>query len=333
MRVPSQIITRALVPVAGVLLAAGPARAATQYYDNVVIVLDASGSMRAEMPGGKIKMAAAKQALKTVLSKVPPTTHVGLLVLPKGGWVYPLGPRDNQKLAKAISKIKPRGKTPLAEHMKMAADRLLEERTRQFGYGGYRLLVVTDGEHTGGEGLIERHTPDIVQRGIVLDVIGVAMESEHALAQYAHSYRRADDPKSLRRAITEVFAEISAKEDGVAGGEIFALLEGLEPEVATQMIEAFSVMANHPIGEAAPSPEPVKPPPAPSTQPKAPVKPVPASPPPAAEPTPSCGSCQVARSRSQVPSPATLLAACVAAWFLARSRRRGGHATDSRGVR
>ena len=77
--------------------------------------------------------------------------------------------------------------------MKQGADALLDARKKQFGYGTYRLLVVTDGE-TDDAGLVDGYTPDIISRGITIDAIGVEMQSQHTLATMVHSYRSADDP-------------------------------------------------------------------------------------------------------------------------------------------
>ncbi len=240
---------------------ASPANAAEDVHDSVVIVLDASGSMNEGMAGmfqgGPRKMEAAKAALKTVLHQVPASTHIGLLVFPNDSssrWTYPLGPRDDARLIAAIDQIREGGGTPLGEYTKLGADRLLEERARQFGYGSYRLLVVTDGEATDGN-LIDRVAPESKQRGLTLDVIGVAMPGNHALAKYAHTYRRADDPKSLESAVREVFAEVASGGDDAAGAEAYAALEGLDPGVAQGMIDAFAKTGNHPIGERPPEPK------------------------------------------------------------------------------
>ena len=85
--------------------------------------------------------------------------------------------------------------------MKRGADALLKAREKQFGYGTYRLLIVTDGE-AGDPRLVESFTPDIISRGITIDVIGVEMPSRHTLATRVHSYRNANDPESLRQAIS-----------------------------------------------------------------------------------------------------------------------------------
>lgn len=225
---------------------------AQEFSDNVVIVLDASGSMRDVLAGTSMrKMDAAKKALKSVLSKVPESTQLGLLVFSAAGlkdhWVYPLGARDDEALTKAIDRIEPSGDTPLGKYIKIGADRLLEARAKQFGYGSYRLLVVTDGE-AQDRPLVDRFTPDVMSRGITMDVIGVGMSQDHTLATRVHSYRRANDPEALSRAVTEVFAEMGGNASDVAVAESFELIQPLPNEVAASMIQALSLSGNHPIG-------------------------------------------------------------------------------------
>src|SRR5688572_14682498 len=142
---------RSAVLAAGLMLSAFWPRQsvrAQEAHDNVVIVLDASGSMNGALPGSKLnKMAAAKVALKEVLKKIPQSTRLGLLVFSarnlQDDWVYPLGPRNDAELFKAIDLPLPGRGTPLGQYIKIGADRLLEERAKQFGYGTFRLLVVT----------------------------------------------------------------------------------------------------------------------------------------------------------------------------------------------
>ena len=248
-------LARKLVFVGLALLAlataSAPARA-QELHDHVVIVLDASGSMKDTLAGTRLsKMAAARNALKAVLQKVPPSTHIGLLVFSaanlKDEWIYPLGPRDDAVLMPAIDRIEASGGTPLGQFIKKGADRLLQERAGQYGYGTYRMLLVTDGEAQDQE-LVERYTPDVISRGITLDVIGVGMKQDHTLARKTHSYRRANDPAALNRAIAEVFAEIAGSGTDVAQAEAFEALAPIPGELASTMIQALSSSGNHPIG-------------------------------------------------------------------------------------
>jgi hypothetical protein len=243
------------------LWAAPLGQAQVQVTDNVVVVVDASGSMGAPM-GGSTRMSVAKNALKQVLDQIPDTTHVGILVFPRGDWVYPLGPRKESMLAGAIDSIQSGGGTPLGDYMKRGADALLEARKKQFGYGTYRLLVVTDGE-AGDARQVEAYTPDIISRGITIDCIGVEMASRHTLATKVHSYRNANDPESLKQAISEVFAEVASGDAGPGGENAFELITDLPEATASAMLQSLSTSGNQPIGEGpvmrsveSPSPSP-----------------------------------------------------------------------------
>jgi uncharacterized protein YegL len=221
--------------------------------DNVVVILDASGSMKERMTGTRVvKMDAAKAALKEVLKLVPETTNIGLLVFSgrnvPNEWVYPLGPRDDAKLVKAIDLPVPAGKTPLGAYIKKGADRLLEERAERFGYGTYRLLIVTDGE-AQDQHLVSKYTPEVVARGITVDVIGVGMKRAHTLATKVHSYRSANDPTALKAAVAEVFAEVGGTGSDAASEEAFEILASIPDGIAEVMIEALTASGNHPIGE------------------------------------------------------------------------------------
>lgn len=128
--------------------------------------------------------------------------------------------------------------------MKEAADELLKLRAKDV-YGDYRLLVVTDGE-AGDQDVLNLILPDIMSRGLLVNVIGVDMESEHSLATYVHDYRRADDPQALEEAITSALAE-SDTADVVAGESDFELLEGLPVEIAPTVLSALTTASNSPI--------------------------------------------------------------------------------------
>jgi hypothetical protein len=109
------------------------------------------------------------------------------------------------------------------------------------------LLIVTDGEATDAE-KVEAYLPDILSRGITVDVIGVDMLDDHSLATKVHSYRRADDPASLTRALQETFAESSGVPDD-AGASDFEQLAPIPNEVAAAALAALTASGNHPIGE------------------------------------------------------------------------------------
>lgn len=217
---------------------------------NVVVVLDDSGSMDARMrtaTGRVRRIDAAKKALTNVLSQLPPETRVGVLALNTrvdgSHWVVPFGPADPKRWQANIQQIRAKGGTPLGEFLKRGADQLLEARGRQV-YGTYRLLVVTDGEANDSH-LVDAYLPDILSRGLVTDVIGVDMQSDHSLATRVHQYRRADDDASLQQAISEVFAETSP--DDQLAAQDFELLAALPDEMAAEALQALVQRGNAPI--------------------------------------------------------------------------------------
>ncbi|MEM7166946.1 MAG: vWA domain-containing protein [Planctomycetota bacterium] len=221
--------------------------------NNIVVVLDASGSMSDRMRNSEPKMAVAKEALNAVMRTVPATTNVGLLCFGAGrrkgnDWLYPLGPVDANKIQQVVNAVRPGGNTPLGAFMKKGVDRLLQQREEQHGYGSYRLLVVTDGQASDAD-LVNKYLPDILGRGVTVDVIGVSMPGKHALATRVHSYRSADDPTTLRSALQEVFAEVGSDPSGGGQEEAFELLRGLPDDLAPQVISALVSPDNRPVGQ------------------------------------------------------------------------------------
>ena len=222
---------------------------------NVVVVLDDSSSMNIRMRSdlSTSKMEAAKQALLGVVQTLPPEAKVGIVLLngrwKPDEWAYPLAPVDTPKLKQAVQQIRAHGATPLGACTKAGADALLALRAKDY-YGSYRLLIVTDGEATDRT-LLERYLPDILSRGLWVDVIGVDMAADHSLATKVHTYRRADDPEALEKAIADVFAE-STGDRGDADESDFELIAALPDEVASAALEALAQSGNQPIGQKPP---------------------------------------------------------------------------------
>jgi hypothetical protein len=267
-RIPSFLFCAALA------MSAVKSSADDTFHNNVVIVLDASGSMKSRLTGTTMdRMTGAKAAIKAVLGQVPQSTHIGLLVFSAKGikdpWVFPLGPRNDSDLIRRLDGIEAFGNTPLGVYMKQGADRLLAERARQFGYGTFRLLVVTDGE-ADDRPIVERHTPELQARGITLDVIGVGMSQDHTLAKKVHSYRRANDPAALNRAVSEVFAEVSARTDDKTAKATFEIIA---------MIQALSSAGTQPLGVRPSAPSSQSAPVSSPTVPNAQAAPAAAAPP------------------------------------------------------
>ena len=240
---------------------------------SVVIVLDGSGSMDEEMQGGT-KMDVAKNALISVLSKVPAGTNLGILCFSgnTSGWIYPIQPLNNAAAADAIKQVQAGGGTPLGAYMTAATDALVQMRKDKH-YGIFRVLVATDGDATDNlQGALEG--PDgILSKGITIHAIGVNMSEGHYLAKKVR-YSDARDPNSFMQAISAVFAETNTS----TAEDDFDLIAGLDDSVAGESLKALSAVDNAPVGQHEVPPPPPQAQPAPASAP-APQAQMPTTPP------------------------------------------------------
>lgn len=126
---------------------------------NVAVLIDASGSMKADVSGGN-KMALAKSSIKQFSESLPENVNVSLSVFGHKGTgsdqdkklscesietVYPLKAYDQKEFAEALNKFNASGWTPLASAIQQAEKELKaasEEQTKTFMY------VVSDGIET-----------------------------------------------------------------------------------------------------------------------------------------------------------------------------------------
>ena len=125
------------------------AATSAQAADQTIIVLDASGSMWGQIEG-TAKMDIARETLDTVLSSVPAENALGLMVYghrEKGSCTdielaVPPAPGTAEAISKFVKSINPKGKTPLSESVKQAAEALkyTEEKAT--------VILVTDGLET-----------------------------------------------------------------------------------------------------------------------------------------------------------------------------------------
>ena len=117
----------------------------------VMIVLDASGSMRAQMQG-RTRMDIAKDTLSTVLSEIPPEVDIGLIAYghrERGSCtdietIVGVGPA-RQTVPQILSRgraLRPLGKTPLTQAVRLAAEELKYTEDKA------TVILITDGIET-----------------------------------------------------------------------------------------------------------------------------------------------------------------------------------------
>ncbi|OYD06322.1 vWA domain-containing protein [Paludifilum halophilum] len=128
---------------------------------NVSILLDASGSMEAQVNGGQ-KMDVAKEAVETFVSNFPKEANVSLIVYGHKGSnseedkqlscskieeIYPLSTYDESTFSKAIKQVDATGWTPLADAIKKSGETLKDNSDKNSKNVVY---IVSDGLETCG---------------------------------------------------------------------------------------------------------------------------------------------------------------------------------------
>jgi Ca-activated chloride channel family protein len=120
-----------------------------QANENVMLVLDVSGSMWGQI-NGVAKIEIARDALKSLVENWSDDREVGLVAYghrEKGSCsdievVMPVGPLDAASMNATVAALQPKGKTPLSAAVKMAAEALKYTEDRS------TVILISDGKET-----------------------------------------------------------------------------------------------------------------------------------------------------------------------------------------
>lgn len=178
---------------------------------NYYVVLDASGSMNEKgCSGEQKKIDAARVALNAFADSLAADANLGLQVFDARGvreWL-PLATGNRPQFKAVLANVRAGGGTPLHSAITHGYSRLMAQGAKQFGYGEYHLVVVTDGEASEGQDPRGAVKVLLERSPVVLHTIGFCVGSTHSLNQPGRTiYRAADDPNQLRQHLSEVLAE------------------------------------------------------------------------------------------------------------------------------
>ncbi len=137
---------RRSILVALIAFASSPAIAQST---DAILILDASGSMWGQVEG-QTKIAAARRAVDSILSKWKPSDRLGLIAYghrSKGDcrdieMMVPVGRFDPARIRSAVNGLVPKGRTPIADSLRAAASSL---KTTE---GKGTVVLVSDGIET-----------------------------------------------------------------------------------------------------------------------------------------------------------------------------------------
>lgn len=202
-----------LAPLLPLLMAF--AAAPVQSADRTIVVLDASGSMWGQIEG-RPKIEIARETLSSVLTAVPATTELGLMVYGHrekaacGDIELAVPPTAGsaEAITRFVDQLNPKGKTPISEAVQRAADILkyTEEKAT--------VVLVTDGIETCNADPCALASK-LESRGIdfTAHVVGFGLTEEEGrkvacLAENTGGkYFQASDAGQLVAALTETVAE------------------------------------------------------------------------------------------------------------------------------
>lgn len=183
--------------------------------DNVMVVLDMSGSMARSGCSGQApnRAEAAKGALLDWIS-ANPADNTGLVSFSAKGLETDLGLGQGtahaEALVERIRTLQADGGTPLRSAMDLAAAELERQAAAQGGTGTYRLIVVTDGQANSGEDPrpLVRAIAANPANMIEIHTIGFCIDGGHALNDPQRVfYTDATSPEELRAGLDATLGE------------------------------------------------------------------------------------------------------------------------------
>jgi Ca-activated chloride channel family protein len=209
-----KVHTRAFALALALTLAA-PALADDGDLSNVLIVLDASGSMAGRM-GGQQKMQLAERVVKDLVDNMPAEMNVGLIVYgsksPKEkrdckdiDVLAPVQRVDPQTIDAALANVSPHGMTPIGASLERAAEQLK-------GLPGHSTIVlVSDGTETCGSDpcAVAKSVRESTGIDVRVHVVGLDVGSgergtlECVAKGGGGTYYPVGDEQGLRKALSE----------------------------------------------------------------------------------------------------------------------------------
>ncbi len=188
---------------------------------DIVIIVDASGSMWGRLYGREVKIDVVKEALKKLISSFPEDHRIALITFGRKSKrdpedvevLYPLSKPDKKKLIELIDMIQPLGMTPLAKAIDVAFKHLLEHKSKYADI----ILITDDADTTGKNPVLEAKTVTFSQPDYHIHVIGLALDRQEisqlrGIADYGNGmFLQVTSANMFKRALTQVITSIIKK--------------------------------------------------------------------------------------------------------------------------
>ncbi|MEO0414411.1 MAG: vWA domain-containing protein [Verrucomicrobiota bacterium] len=185
---------------------------ATQTATSITIIFDTSGSMAENN-----KIGQAKNAFSKWLASLPEEYNLCLIDFVKGQarLAVPLGDGNRDQALAHVGKVRPYGKTPVCECLKIAQTQIDQRRAEHSPYERHVVVVFTDGKETvdrrGDAGVADEIRK---LRSSTIEVVGIGFHGEgDYMKPIATTYYHAGDEKELVAGLSKVDAEIGDDSD------------------------------------------------------------------------------------------------------------------------
>ena len=222
---------------------------ASDDYAAIMLVLDASGSMRGRIEG-QTKMSIAKKTVEDVLAGFPPANRIGLMAYGHrrtgdcGDIETVVAPAQAMapSVVEEVNAMRPRGKTPLTDAVRRAADGL------RFQSDPATVIVVTDGvESCGGDpcALARELEADGIE--FTAHVVGFGLSDDQGAAvsciaeNTGGMYMAADNADELRTALLTAVEPPTPQATAIASDDFDRRELGESWEVLSPDPEAYIV--------------------------------------------------------------------------------------------
>lgn len=219
-------LTPVLIVLASVLALSPTTRSAAQgSVTYIQLILDASGSMYGKLPAGGTRISAAKDVLSSFINRLPndPNLNVGLRIYgantaagsaeacQDSKLVLPMKGLDRAALQETVVRTKPKGSTPIAYSLELAALDFPVDNSRKL------IVLVTDGQESC-RGDLNKALEAFKARGIDVDlrIIGIdldanAQKSFEGIGKFENATSSAELASALGRATEAVAKPSEAK--------------------------------------------------------------------------------------------------------------------------
>ncbi len=191
-----------------------------RFATNFLVLLDISGSMDESDCSGEpydTKLEAAKVVLKKFAETiVPKEANLGLMTFEGHNIVLrvPLGVDNRDLFVSRLNELKTGGGTPLSKAIADGHNEIERQARQQGGTGKYILVVVGDGDPSGG------YEPDKIvdwickNTPVQIHTIGFCLDENHALNVPGRVvYKPADSPDKLAEGLKSVVSAEAASFD------------------------------------------------------------------------------------------------------------------------